>query len=315
MSEFAQQLMQVVTMRSISILVVFAVEIVSSVFAAPVSGTLVFGGVERHYIYVVPPGYDGKTAISLVLIFHGAGNDGALLEQTLGFTDLQRKRTFLAVYPNGIDKAWNGGRTQPTSDESAKSDDVGFVGALIDVLGAKFHIDPKRIFATGSSNGAIFCDTLAVRLSDRIAAIGPVNGNLSPTIASKYKQKSQVSVISFNGTADPFVQFAGDPEPGQELFSTPDTIAYWVKMNGCDPSPLVTVIPKAVPDDGTAVKRFDFEGGRANTEVVAYIIAQGGHTWPGFHTYPGWAKIAGKTAMSVDATKAIIEFFEKHPKP
>ena len=307
--------MSLATMRAGHILLLLSVAFVSLALAAPIPGTLVFGGVERNYIYVVSPGHDGKTAISLVLIFHGAGNDGAELERTLGFTELQREKMFLAVYPNGIDKAWNGGRTAPTSEQSAKSDDVGFIAALIDVLRGKFNIDPKQIFATGSSNGAIFCNTLAFRLSDRIAAIGPVNGNLSPTIALKYKLRFPVSVISFNGTADPFVQFAGDPEPGHELFSTPDTIAYWVKTNGCDPSPLVTVIPKAVPDDGTAVKRFEFERGRDHTEVFAYIIAQGGHTWPGYHTYPGWAKVAGKTAMSVNATRAIIEFFEKHPKP
>ena len=302
-------------MRAVSILFLLVVKLGCLAMAAPTSGTLIFGGVERNYIYVVPPRYDGKSAISLVLIFHGAGNDGALLEQTLGFTELQREKMFLAVYPNGIDKAWNGGRTAPTSEASKKSDDVGFIAALIDVLERKFNIDPKRIFATGSSNGAMFCNTLAVRLSNRIAAIGPVNGNLSPTITAKYKPQFPVSIISFNGTADPFVQFAGDPEPGRELFSTPDTIAYWVKMNGCDPSPLVTIIPKAVPDDGTAVKRFDFEGGRNSSEVVAYIIAQGGHTWPGYHTDPSWAKVAGKTAMSVNATRAVIEFFEKHAKP
>jgi poly(3-hydroxybutyrate) depolymerase len=161
-------------MRAVSILFLLVVKLGCLAMAAPTSGTLIFGGVERNYIYVVPPRYDGKSAISLVLIFHGAGNDGALLEQTLGFTELQREKMFLAVYPNGIDKAWNGGRTAPTSEASRKSDDVGFIAALIDVLERKFNIDPKRIFATGSSNGAMFCNTLAVRLSNKIAAIGPV---------------------------------------------------------------------------------------------------------------------------------------------
>ncbi len=41
---------------------------------------------------------------------------------------------------------------------------------------------------------------------------------------------------------------------------------------------MVTEIPKATPDDGTAVKRFDFRNGRENTEMVAYIVAHGGHT-------------------------------------
>jgi len=302
-------------MRIVSLAVLFAASLALQSLAAPTPGTLVFGGIKRYYIYVVPAAYDGKSAIPVVFVFHGAGNDGALLERTLGFTELQNQKCFLAVYPNGIDKVWNGGRMPPASLASAMSDDVGFISALIDALGSKFNIDPKRIYATGSSNGAAFCDTLAVRLSDRIAAIGPVNGDLGPSIVEKYHPKHPVSVISFNGTDDPFVPFAGNADPSYRQLSTPDTIAFWVKMDGCNAEAVVTEIPKATPDDGSAVKRFEFKNGRDNTEVVAYIIARGGHTWPGYHTDPVWAKTAGKTAMSVNATKAIWDFFEKHPKP
>lgn len=299
-------------MRIVSLAVLLAASLTSQAPATPTPGILVFGGIKRYYIYVVPAAYDGKSAIPVVFVFHGAGNDGALLERTLGFTELQSQKCFLAVYPNGIDKAWNGGRTPPASLASAMSDDVGFISALIDALGSKFNIDPKRIYATGSSNGAMFCGMLAVRLSDRIAAIAPVNGGLAPFVVAKYQPKHPVSVISFNGTDDPFCPFAGYQN---QLLATPDTIAFWVKINGCDAEAVVTEIPRATPDDGTAVKRFEFRNGRENTEVVAYIIAHGGHTWPGYHTDPIWAKTAGKTAMSVNATKAIWDFFEKHPKP
>jgi polyhydroxybutyrate depolymerase len=283
--------------------------------AEPAAGTLVVGGVERHYIYVLPASYDATMPIPVVFVFHGAGSNGASLEKSLGFTQQQGRRYFLAVYPDGLDKVWNGGRSQPTSLDSARSDDVGFISALIDALSGRYSIDPRRIYATGSSNGAMFCDTLALRLSERIAAIGPVNGNLSPSVINRYQPGHSVSVISFNGTADPFVPYNGDADPGHRLLSTPDTIAFWVRMDSCDPSPRVTNFPRAAPDDGTAVKCFDFRGGRENTEVAAYVISEGGHTWPGYHTDPTWAKTAGKTAMSVDATDAILDFFEKHPKP
>jgi polyhydroxybutyrate depolymerase len=305
----------VLTVRILTLAFLIAPLFPAAVAAAPVPGTLDFGGVTRDYIYVLPAGFDGKTPIPVVFIFHGAGNTGSLLEGSLGFTQLQSHRYFLAVYPNGIDKRWNGGLEPPASLASARSDDVGFVSALIDTLAGKFNIDRKRIYATGSSNGAIFCETLAVRLSDRIAAIGPVNGTLGPSVPAKFHPQHPVSVISFNGTADPFVPFNGENIPDHRLLSAPDTIAFWVKTDGCDPSAVVTEIPKAFPDDGTAVKRIEFRNGRDNTEVVAYIIAHGGHTWPGYHTDPGWAKQAGKTTMSVSATEAIWEFFETHPKP
>lgn len=282
--------------------------------AAPVHETMSFGGVTRDYLYVLPAAYDAKASIPLVFIFHGAGGTGPSTESSLGFTQLQGRKYFLAVYPDGVDKWWNGGRTLPQSLASARSDDVGFISALIDRLAGNFNIDLRRVFATGSSNGAIFCETLAVRLSDRIAAIGPVNGTLGPAVAAKYPPRHPVSVISFNGTADTFVPFTGENIPDHVLLSAPDTIAFWVKLDGCDPAAVVTEIPKAVPDDGTAVKRFDFRRGRDNTEVVAYVIAHGGHTWPGDHTDPSWAKRAGKTAMSINATELVWDFFEAHPK-
>jgi polyhydroxybutyrate depolymerase len=301
-------------MRIPSLAFLCALSLAPLAVAVPVSENLIFGGVQRHFIYVIPAAYDAKIPIPLVFIFHGAGNTGALLENSLGFTALQKRKYFIAVYPDGIDKAWNGGREEPTSLAAARSDDVGFVSALIDAMGTKFNIDPRRIYATGSSNGAIFCETLAVRLSDKIAAIGPVNGTLGPSVPAKFPVRHPVSVISFNGTADPFVPFMGVDVSGHKLLSAPDTIAFWVKTDGCDTAPTVTEIPKAVPDDGTAVRRLDFANGQDGTEVTAYIIAHGGHTWPGYHTDPGWAKQAGHTAVSVNATEAIWDFFDKHPK-
>jgi polyhydroxybutyrate depolymerase len=276
---------------------------------------LVFGGIVRHYLVVVPGSYDGTIAAPVVLAFHGKNNDGALSERTFGFTELQNRDYFIAVYPDGLNREWNGGLTPPASRESEVSDDVGFVSALIDSLSARYKIDPKRIFATGSSNGAIFCHTLAARLSERIAAIGPVNGNLGVTLPKKFPPQHPVSVISFNGTDDKLVPFGGESDPVYGLCSMPETIAFWVKVDGCVGEPEVATLSPAVPDDGTVIKRFTFGKGPTGAEVVAYVIGHGGHTWPGNHTDPGWAKIAGRTSMGVKATEAIWGFFEQHPKP
>lgn len=286
-----------------------------AVSAAPSSETLVFGGIKRHYLVVVPASYDGTIAAPVVLAFHGKNNDGALSERTFGFTEFQNREYFIAVYPDGLNREWNGGRTPPASRESEGSDDVGFVSALIDSLATHYKIDPKRIFATGSSNGAVFCHTLAARLSERIAAIGPVNGNLGITVPKRFSPQHPVSVISFNGTDDTLMPFGGYSDPVYGLYSTPDTIAFWVKVDSCVEVPEVATLPPAVPDDGTTIKRFTFGKGPTGAEVVAYVIGHGGHTWPGNHTDPGWAKIAGRTSMGVKATEAMWTFFVDHPKP
>ena len=39
--------------------------------AAPLPRNLMVGGVERHYLLVVPSAYDGKAPVPVVFVFHG----------------------------------------------------------------------------------------------------------------------------------------------------------------------------------------------------------------------------------------------------
>jgi len=41
-----------------------------------------------------------------------------------------------------------------------------------------YNIDPKRVYVTGISNGAIMSYRLACELSSKITAIAPVDGNI-----------------------------------------------------------------------------------------------------------------------------------------
>lgn len=232
-----------------------------------------------------------------------------------GFTQLGERKGFLTAYPDGIGHEWNGGRKAPISSDSAKSDDVAFVSAVIDDLAARYRIDPRRIYATGSSNGAIFCHTLAARLFERIAAIGPVSGSMGESIAKHFRPKKPVSVISFNGTDDHLVPYAGYPANGEGQLSVPDTIAFWVGADRCDPKAVITTDKASPLDDGLTIIRLSYSKGAGGTEVCPFIIGHGGHTWPGQHTDPVWARTAGKTAMSINATELMWDFFDRHPKP
>jgi polyhydroxybutyrate depolymerase len=281
----------------------------------PPPRTLVVGGVERHYLLLVPASYNGTKAVPLVFVFHGKNNDGAMMYKGNTFVPQAEARGMIAVFPDGLDHQWNGGRVRPASRDEARSDDVAFVSAMIDELSARYRVDPRRIYATGSSNGAIFCHTLGARLSDRIAAIGPVNGALGEAIKAKYPPRSPVSVISFNGTDDPLVPYRGTRGFGDGVFSAPDTIAFWVGADGCRTPPQIVSDPPSPLDGGLSIIRLLYSNGAADTEVNAFIIGHGGHTWPGAYTDPTWAKTAGKTAMSIDATTLIFDFFERHPKP
>ena len=114
-----------------------------------------------------------------------------------------------------------------------KADDVKFVGSLLDDLATVVNVDPKRVYATGMSNGGMMCYRLAAELSDRIAAIVPVAGTMA---IDEAKPKRPVPVMHFHGTADRIVPFGG-PRNGTPKFltfkSVKETIKIWGEINGC----------------------------------------------------------------------------------
>ena len=84
------------------------------------------------------------------------------------------------AYPDGAGRRWNDGRAV-----GAERDDVGFVRALIDSLERELEIDPRRVYATGISNGGMFAHRLACELPGVLAAIAPVAGALPAALAER----------------------------------------------------------------------------------------------------------------------------------
>ena len=77
---------------------------------------------------------------------------------------------------------------------------------LLDDLATVVNVDPRRVYATGMSNGAMMCYRLAAELSDRIAAIAPVAGTMA---IETCRPRRPVSVLHFHGTKDTLVLFEG----------------------------------------------------------------------------------------------------------
>ncbi len=165
---------------------------------------LVHAGRVRSYTLHVPTGLDAGRPLAMVLAFHGGLGTAAYMPALTGFSRTADREGFLVAYPNGSGAledrlfTWNGGTCCGYSSRE-NVDDVGFVRAVIDDIAAHFPLDPRRIYATGISNGGILSYRLACELSDRIAAIGPVAGTQNfPGCAPS----APVAVVHFHGTAD-----------------------------------------------------------------------------------------------------------------
>lgn len=259
------------------------------------NGTLIAADGKREFLLHVPASYDRTRPTPLVISLHGAAGWPAQQANTSGWNRLADEQGFLVVYPsgNGFPHIWH-----PA--------DSSFIGALIDSLTATYHVDPRRIFVNGLSQGGGMTFVLSCTLSSRIAAVGLVAAaeELPWNWCADHRP---MPMISFHGTADPIVRYAGGRNPiGPGSFpSVLDWTAHWAQRNRC----------AAVPTDsaiGPTTDRREYTQCAGAASVVLYTVRGGGHQWPGGRPLPEW--LAGPPAGGVDATRLMWAFFQQHPR-
>lgn len=272
--------------------------------------TLSFGGRQRTYEVHLPPKYDGKTKLPVVLNLHGGGGNAkihrvqSLMDYTANFCN------FIVVYPEGtavLDKAytWNAGICCSYAVTN-KVDDVGFIRAVLDELPKQYAIDTKRVYATGMSNGAMMCYRLACELPDRIAAICAVSASMG---VDGPQPKRPVPIMEIHGLKDPNAPFAGGIGPNalSKVQHKPvrEVIAWWVAVNRCKTR------PTGVTNDPVyTMEYYDPGAGRPGAPVVLYIMNEGGHTWPGgIDVTPNSG--TGKHITNFNSDRVMWEFFRQ----
>jgi polyhydroxybutyrate depolymerase len=293
-----------------------------------IDGSLVVDGTTRTYLLHVPPQYDPKTPMPLLVVYHGGLRDGQSAAASYGLNATADKDGFIVAYPNGLPKTgghsttnlfWNSSESSFTSD----ADDIAFTEAFLDLLESKYAIDPDRIFATGMSNGAQMDYRVACDLANRFAAVAPVSGSLETDPCTP---SSPVSIIDFHGTKDPLVKFNGGGLLGFQSHAY--TIGSWVKLDGCSATPQVTNLPVLV-NDGTSVTVSDYGTCAEGSSIVGVVINGGGHNWPQeVDTFPYLygqtylnpieydiqRAILGKITHQISANDMMWNFFVQHPK-
>jgi polyhydroxybutyrate depolymerase len=196
---------------------------------------------------------------------------------------------------------------------------VGFTAALIDDVARLHRVDADRVYATGLSNGAIFSQTLAMRLAPRFAAIAPVAGGIAAPLGERFAPAAPVSVLILQGTADPLVPYAGGEirppwsDSRGSVLPTEETVRRWAEVNGCGLLPVEMHLPDRDPADGCRATRLTYDGCRAGTSVVLYRLEGGGHTWPNAEQRLP-SRVVGRLCRDIDASEVIWDFFRTHPR-
>ncbi|HVO79359.1 MAG TPA: PHB depolymerase family esterase [Terriglobales bacterium] len=272
-------------------------------------GTIVVSGTTRTYLLHVPASLNQAKPAPLVLVFHGGGGHARNMPRFTKFDRLADEQGFIVAYPEGLNKHWSDSRGL------SPADDVGFVRALIAELERSQNVDPKRVYATGISNGGFFSQRLACDLADKVAAAASVAATMPEPLVPMCKPARPVSVMFMQGTEDPLVHIDGGKVArthGRSV-SLAAAASFWRNRDHTSSTPVSADLPDTA-HDGTRVHRDVYGGGKDGTEVVVYTIEGGGHTWPGGMQYlPVF--LVGKASKNLDATRTIWEFFARHSLP
>jgi len=267
---------------------------------------------DRTYRLYVPKSSRNEP-LPLVVALHGAMSNGAQTERLTGFDKLADEKGFAVLYPDGLERVW---RYNELLDRKGV-DDLGFIVALVDKLVKDKVADPKRVYATGISNGAYLSNMLALKYADRFAAIAPVAGTMMRIPLEKPKPSRPVPVMYFHGTDDGVVGYDGKDVFSHHKFSlsAEDLVSWWAEQDGCDAAkePKVEKLPHVGAEDGTKVQRWSYGKSKDGAQVVFYRIEGGGHSWPGGPK--AQEALLGKVTHDIDASALIWEFFSRYALP
>lgn len=295
------------------------------------------GYTDRAFDLELPASWDGAAPLPLIVAFHGGGGrresaetvscPGGDASHAACLGNAARARGFAVVRPDGQGtrparnlRTWNAGGGRDgwncASGPACRAgvDDVAYVRALVREVGATVPIDPRRVFATGLSNGAAMSHRVACELPELFAAIAAVGGtNQLSTLAPC---RAAVPVLQIHGTRDPCWTYATSSsscleggDAGKKL-GVAESMEGWRARNGCGAAATEAVLPDVSPGDGTTTTRVVWSGCAAATELLR--VDGGGHAWPGGDQYFSADRI-GPVPRDF-GSEVVVDFFVAHGK-
>lgn len=253
------------------------------------------GHTTRTYTVHIPAMYKPDHPEAVVLVFHGHGGSATDTDAASGFSELAEQRGFIAVSPQGLldDDGLPFWASIGPIDYGI--DDALFVSDLLTKLQTGFCVDPRRIYATGFSNGGGMSGFLACKMAGRIAAFAPISGNYYALPDGCHPGRA-VPILEIHGTADAIVPYQGisaRENPSWPLPSVAQWLQDWATRDGCTKGP-VTFLQKST------VAGMQWTNCQKNATIVHYRVEGGGHDVP--------------SSLGDRSTVATLwDFFQGHP--
>lgn len=155
------------------------------------------------YRIIVPPQAAAGRPVGAILYFHGYQGSAEEVIADPVFAAVARRLGVALVAPDGAGHSWS----FPGSPAKQR-DEFAFVGQVLDDVVARFPIDPRRILASGFSQGGSMVWSLACRTPRRFAAFAPIAGAFWEPLPASC-ESPRPPLIHVHGTSDMTVPLAG----------------------------------------------------------------------------------------------------------
>jgi polyhydroxybutyrate depolymerase len=269
-------------MRNI-LLVLIAVFTAFAAQSQLVSDSILIEGHYRTFHFLKP----NKAQASLLFVLHGSGGNGRKMRAgNQKLEAIAPEENILMVYPDGYKNYWN--ECRKTAQSAANLENINenaFFGQMIGYFEQKYAIDPKKVFAVGTSGGGHMAYKLALTMPEKLRAIAALIANLPDTNNLDCAEKRMaIPVMIVNGTADRTNPYAGGEVLTNGISlglvrSTDRTFKYWAELAGYQGTPQMEALPDTDPTDGRTIERYTFKKPN-KPEITLLKVLNGEHNMP-----------------------------------
>jgi len=245
--------------------------------------TLTVDGVLRRYRVHLPENYEHERleSIPLLIVYHGAGEDGETMQLATGLDTLADIHDFAVAYPNAVAGHW-AGTPDGNPAERQGVEDVSFTRALIRHLAENYAIIPDAAFATGFSRGGFFIQYMACQDDTPVQAIATLGATMATAVRDICAQPSfpapdPIPVLLMHGDQDNSVP----PEGREDLLSLAETESVLAQLNECRGDATVTFPPMKPSSQSIRIRRRLYDRCEDGTRVQVDVVEGGTHRWFG----------------------------------
>lgn len=249
------------------------------------AGCQVEGG---SYRIVLPQHPKAGPVSGAIMYFHGYQGSAEETIADQGLVAVAQRLGVALIAMDGVGRSWS----FPGSP-ARNRDEFAYVGHVLDDVARRFPVDPRRIMASGFSQGGSMVWYLACRMPQRFAAFAPIAGAFWEPLPESCASP-RPNLIHVHGTADTTVPLAGRTlRQGSRQGDLFRSLAIFA------PGRCTAPFPAAVQAVSTAALICSVAEHCSGTARLELCLHAGGHM-----SDPAWVERAWRIAMPANAPPA-----------